>query len=108
VAAPVAEIFPVDLSIERFREQMIHTAHILVFTPGSVAAAFQLVGKVLRTLAARRLREGDELSWQEVSGISGYQVQEPCLRSGVAQGFQGADVVSGDFHRERMSAVSSC
>jgi hypothetical protein len=72
VAAPVAEIFAVDLSVERFRKQMIHTAHVQVFTPGSVAAAFHLVGKMLRAIAPTRAAKGEELPWLEIPGMGGY------------------------------------
>src|SRR6266566_306492 len=64
---------------------MIHTAKVLVFAPGGMAALFEFLRERLRSLFRASAVKRDELPRHEVAGVG------------------RNDVFLRDFHRERMS-----
>src|ERR1700730_2274483 len=104
----IAQGFTVDQAVERLRKKMVDAAHILILAPGHVAPAFEFLCKVLRELSPGGSGESDELARDEIAGMRGHDIEEAGLVGRVAEGLDSADMFAGDFHRERMSAVSSC
>src|SRR5438046_8476935 len=82
---------------------MIHTAKVLVFAPGGMAALFEFLRERLRSLFRASAVKRDELPRHEVAGVGRNDVEETGLLLGVAEAFECNDVFLRDFHRERMS-----
>src|SRR5437667_12233623 len=82
---------------------MIHTAKVLVFAPGGMAALFEFLRERLRSLFRASAVKRDELPRHEVAGVGRNDVEETGLLLGVAEAFECNDVILRDFHRERMS-----
>src|SRR5579859_766195 len=86
---------------------MIDTASVLVFAPGCMAPAFELPRELIRSVAPTGTGQVQELARNEVPGMRCHNVEEAGSGLGVAEGFDGSDIVLFDLHRLRISAVSS-
>src|SRR5579884_964755 len=107
VPPAIAEIFALDQSVQSLGKEMIDTTEIQVLAPRGVAVSFDLSDQVLGALPPTGSGERDELAGEEIAGVRGHNVEEARLVRGVAESLNGLDVLIGDFHRDRISAVSS-
>src|SRR5207245_10794432 len=82
---------------------MIHTAKVLVFAPGGMAALFEFLRERLRSLFRASAVKRDELPRHEVAGVGDNVVDETRLLLGVAEDFEYNEEFLRDFHRQRTS-----
>src|ERR1700735_3828480 len=72
-----------------------------------MAPAFELLGELIRSIAPTGTCQVQELARNEVPGMRCDDIEETGFVLGVAEGFDGNDIVLCDLHRLRISAVSS-
>ena len=74
-----------------------------------MSVALDLLGKVCGSLAPLCTSEGKELAGDKVAGVGGDDIEEAeGFAFRVAEGLNGGDILFGDLHSVRISAVSSC
>src|SRR2546425_8772 len=86
---------------------MIDAPSVLVFTPGCMAPACELLRELIRSVAPTGTGQVQELTRNEVPRMRCHNIEKTRFVLGIAETFDGSDVVLFDLHRLRISAVSS-
>src|SRR6266566_2626627 len=103
----VAQVLMTKLGVKLTRVQMIDAPVAPAFAHRGVPLGDELLRQRMSPIATLGIDKGQELAGREVPGMHGHDVEETCLRNGVAKRREGFDLALRNVHRERISAVSS-
>src|SRR2546429_9905825 len=105
--ATVAKVLVAKLGVELAGVQVIDAPVAPVFAHRGVPLGDELLRQRMSSIATLGIDKGQELAGREVPGMHGHDVEETCLRNGVAQSREGFYLALRNGHRGRVSAVSS-
>ena len=107
VLAAVAEILSANLAVNPPREQMVSGAALGETIGTCVLGGLKFGPEERGSFAPARAGKAQELTGDEVSRMSGDEIQKTRFVFGVPESFERVDLCSREIHRERIFAVIS-
>ena len=108
VASTVAEILLSDLVVKHLGKEMKDASDAKVLAPAGMYAALQFFTELGGALAPLDAGKREELARGKVTGMRCDNIEEAGFDLCIAEGLESGDILIPDFHKVKISAVSSC